>query len=212
MGIVEDIKESIINMDGDKAKELIQKAIGESLEAEKILKEGLIPAMEVVGKEYEVGKKFIPEMLLSAEAMKGALELLRPLLAKSEVKAAGKVVMGTVEGDVHDIGQNLVSTMLEGGGFKVSSLGTDVPAEEFVAAVKEESPDIIGMSALLTTTMPHMKDVVAALIESGLRDKVKVMVGGAVLNQQFADEYGADGFAPDAASAVRLAKRLISGK
>jgi len=212
MGIVEDIKESIINMDGDKAKELTQEAIGEPLEAEKILKEGLIPAMEVVGKEYEVGKKFIPEMLLSAEAMKGALELLRPLLAKSKVKAAGKVVMGTVEGDVHDIGQNLVSTMLEGGGFKVSSLGTDVPAEEFVAAVKEESPDIIGMSALLTTTMPHMKDVVAALIESGLRDKVKVMVGGAVLNQQFADEYGADGFAPDAASAVRLAKRLINGK
>jgi 5-methyltetrahydrofolate--homocysteine methyltransferase len=212
MDILEDIKASIINMDEDKTKELIQKAIGELLEAGKILNEGLIPAMEVVGKEYEEGKKFIPEMLLAAEAMKGALELLRPLLAKAEVKAAGKVVMGTVEGDVHDIGQNLVSTMLEGGGFKVSSLGTDVSVEEFVTAVKEESPDIIGMSALLTTTMPHMKDVVDALIENGLRDKVKVMVGGATLNQQFADEYGADGFAPDASSAVRLAKRLISGE
>lgn len=212
MDVLEDIKASIINMDEDKTKELIQKAIGESLEAKKILNEGLIPAMEVVGKEYEEGKKFIPEMLLAAEAMKGALELLRPLLAKAEVKAIGKVVMGTVEGDVHDIGQNLVSTMLEGGGFKVSSLGTDVSVEEFVTAVKEESPDIIGMSALLTTTMPHMKDVVDALIENGLRDKVKVMVGGATLNQQFADEYGADGFAPDASSAVRLAKRLISGE
>lgn len=212
MDVLEDIKASIINMDEDKAKELIQKAIGESLEAGKILNEGLIPAMEVVGKEYEEGKKFIPEMLLAAEAMKVALELLRPLLAKAEVKAAGKVVMGTVEGDVHDIGQNLVSTMLEGGGFKVSSLGTDVSVEEFITAVKEESPDIIGMSALLTTTMPHMKDVVDALIENGLRDKVKVMVGGATLNQQFADEYGADGFAPDASSAVRLAKRLISGE
>jgi len=211
MDIIEDIKASIINMDGDKAKELTQKAIGESLEAIKILNEGLIPAMEVVGKEYEEDKKFIPEMLLAAEAMKGALALLRPLLAKSKVKTAGKVVMGTVEGDVHDIGQNLVSTMLEGGGFEVSSLGTDVSTEEFVTAVKEESPDIIGMSALLTTTMLHMKDVVDALIENGLRDKVKVMVGGACLNQQFADDYGADGFAPDASSAVRLAKRLISG-
>ena len=209
MDILEDIKTSIINMDEDKTKELTQKAIGESLAAEKILNEGLIPAMEVVGKEYEEGKKFIPEMLLAAEAMKGALELLRPLLAKSEVKEAGKVIMGTVEGDVHDIGQKLVVIMLEGAGFKVSSLGTDVMAEEFVTAVKEESPDIIGMSALLTTTMPHMKDVIDALIKNGLRDKVKVMVGGATLNQRFADEYGADGYAPNAPSAVTLAKSLI---
>lgn len=209
MDILEDIKVSIINMEEDKTKELTQKAIGESLAAEKILNEGLIPAMEVVGKQYEEGEKFIPEMLLSAEAMKRSLELLRPLLAKSGAKAAGKVVMGTVEGDVHDIGQKLVGMMLEGAGFKVSSLGADVSADEFITAVKEESPDILGMSALLTTTMPYMKDVVKALIENGLRDKVKVMVGGATLNQRFADEYGADGYAPDAPSAVTLAKRLL---
>ena len=211
MDILEDIKASIINMDEDKARESTQKAINESLEAGKILNEGLIPAMETVGKEYEEGKKFIPEMLLAAEAMKGALGLLRPLLAKSEAKKAVKVVMGTVEGDVHDIGQKLVGMMLEGSGFEVQSLGADVSADEFVEAVKEESPDIIGMSALLTTTMPNMKDVVDALIKNGLRDKVKVMVGGATLNQRFADEYGADGYAPDAASAVRLAKELLGG-
>lgn len=208
MDILEDIKASIVSMDEDKAKELTQKAI-KSLEALKILNEGLIPAMETVGKQYEEGEKFIPEMLLAAEAMKGALGLLRPLLAKSEAKKAAKVVMGTVEGDVHDIGQKLVGMMLEGGGFEVHSLGVDVSAEEFVEAVKEESPDIIGMSALLTTTMPNMKDVVDALIKNGLRDKVKVMVGGATVNQRFADEYGADGYAPDAASAVRLAKKLL---
>jgi len=209
--ILADIKESIISMDEGKAKELTQKAIDESLEAEKILNEGLIPAMAVVGKEYEDGERFIPEMLLSAEAMKRALELLRPLLASSEAKKLGKVVMGTVEGDVHDIGQKLVGMMLEGGGFEVHSLGADVSVEEFVEAVKEESPNLLGMSALLTTTMTHMKEVVDALVKNGLRDKVKVMVGGATLNQRFADEYGADGYAPDAPSAVRLAKELLSG-
>lgn len=211
MDILADIKESIISMDEGKAKELTQKAIDESLEAEKILNEGLIPAMAVVGKEYEDGERFIPEMLLSAEAMKRALELLRPLLASSEAKKLGKVVMGTVEGDVHDIGQKLVGMMLEGGGFEVHSLGADVSVEEFVEAVKEESPNLLGMSALLTTTMTHMKEVVDALVKNGLRDKVKVMVGGATLNQRFADEYGADGYAPDAPSAVRLAKELLSG-
>jgi len=207
--ILADIKASIVSMDEGKAKELTQKALDESLEAEKILNEGLIPAMAVVGKEYEDGERFIPEMLLSAEAMKRALELLRPLLASSEAKKLGKVVMGTVEGDVHDIGQKLVGMMLEGGGFEVHSLGADVSVEEFVEAVKEESPNLLGMSALLTTTMTHMKEVVDALVKNGLRDKVKVMVGGATLNQRFADEYGADGYAPDAPSAVRLAKELL---
>lgn len=210
MDILEDIKMSIINMDEGKAKELTQKAISESLAAEKILNEGLISAMDVVGKEFEEGKKFIPEMLLAAETMQGALNLLKPLLVKGEAKKAGKVVIGTVEGDIHEIGKNLVAVMLEGTGFEVYNLGIDVPASDFVEAVKGKNPDIVCMSALLTTTMPHMKDVVNALKESGVRDKVKVMVGGATLNQRFANEYGADGYAPDAASGARLAKEWVS--
>ncbi len=206
--ILEKIKLSIVNLDDQKAIEFTRKAL-ENHAAEDILNHALIPAMEIVGDEYEQGKKFIPEMLLAAEAMTGALELLKPLLARSEAKKAGKVVMGTVEGDVHDIGQRMVCIMLEGAGFEVHSLGADVPTADFINAVKTTGPDILGMSALLTTTAPRMKSVIEALRQEGLRDKVKVMVGGAILNQRLADEYGADGYAPDAASATRLARTLI---
>jgi len=207
--IMESIKLSIVNMDDQKAVELTRRALADHA-AEDILNHALIPAMEIVGDEYEQGKKFIPEMLMAAEAMTAALELLKPELARSDVKKVGKVVMGTVEGDVHDIGQRMVCIMLEGAGFEVTSLGADVPVGEFVSAVKTKAPDILGLSALLTTTAPRMKGVIEALQKEGLRDKVKVMVGGAILNQRLADEYGADGYAPDAASATRLARSLIS--
>ncbi len=206
--ILEKIKLSIVNLEDQKAVEFTRKAL-ENHAAEDILNHALIPAMEMVGDEYEHGEKFIPEMLLAAEAMSAALELLKPLLARSETKKAGKVVMGTVEGDVHDIGQRMVCIMLEGAGFEVHSLGADVPTPDFVNAVKTTSPDILGMSALLTTTAPRMKSVIEALRKEGLRDKVKIMVGGAILNQRLADEYGADGYAPDAASATRLARTLM---
>jgi 5-methyltetrahydrofolate--homocysteine methyltransferase len=207
--VLEEIRKSIINMEDQKAADLTRQAL-ERFPAEEILNRSLIPAMETVGSEYEEGKKFIPEMLLSSEAMTAALEVLKPALAQSGVKKAGKVIMGTVEGDVHDIGQRMVCIMLEGAGFEVHSLGVDVPASSFVEAVKEENPNIVGMSALLTTTAPNMKKAIEALRANGLRDKVKVMVGGAVLNQRLADQFGADGFAPDAAAAVRLAKSLMT--
>jgi 5-methyltetrahydrofolate--homocysteine methyltransferase len=209
--MLEKIKLSIVNMEDRKAVELTKLALADHA-AEDILNQALIPAMEIVGNEYEEGRKFIPEMLLAAEAMTGALELLKPLLARSGAKKAGKVVMGTVEGDVHDIGQRMVCIMLEGAGFEVHSLGADVPASEFVQAVKTANPDILGLSALLTTTAPRMKSVIEALQKEGLRDKVKIMVGGAILNQRLADEYGADGYAPDAASATRLARTLMESR
>lgn len=206
--LLDEIKNSIVNMEDQKAVELTRKAVAE-YPAEEILNRSLIPAMEAVGNEYELGNKFIPEMLMSAEAMTAALDILKPLLARSDIKKVGKVVMGTVEGDVHDIGQRMVCIMLEGAGFEVVSLGADVATRDFVEAVRTNEPDIIGLSALLTTTAPRMKGVIEALQKEGLRDKVKVIVGGAILNQRLADEYGADGYAPDAASATRLAKTLL---
>ena len=208
--VLEDIKRSIVAMEDQQAVALTKQALA-TYPAEEILNRALIPAMEMVGSEYEQGTKFIPEMLLAAEAMTAALELLKPALARSEAKKAGKVVMGTVEGDVHDIGQKMVCIMLEGAGFEVHSLGADVPAGDFVNAVKTVNPDIVGMSALLTTTAPRMKTVIQALEAQGLRKKVKVMVGGAILTQRLADQYGADGYAPDAASATRLARALMAG-
>jgi 5-methyltetrahydrofolate--homocysteine methyltransferase len=207
-GMLEELRQSIVDMEDQKAVAWTRKAL-EHYPAEQILNAALIPAMETVGVEYEQGKKFIPEMLLASEAMTAALELLKPQLARSDVKKAGKVVMGTVEGDVHDIGQRMVCIMLEGAGFEVVSLGADVPTDEFVNAVKTGKPDILGMSALLTTTAPGMKKVIDALESQGLRARLKVMVGGAILNQRLAEEFGADGYAPDASSAARLAKILI---
>jgi 5-methyltetrahydrofolate--homocysteine methyltransferase len=206
--LLDEIKQCIVNMEDYKAVELTRKALAQH-PAEEILNRALIPAMEIVGNEYELGIKFIPEMLMSAEAMTAALGILKPLLARSEAKKVGKVVMGTVEGDVHDIGQRMVCIMLEGAGFEVVSLGADVPSRDFIDAVRERNPDILGLSALLTTTAPRMKGIIEALQKEGLRNKLKVIVGGAVLNQRLADEYGADGYAPDAASASRLAKSLL---
>lgn len=210
MEMLEFLKQSVIEMDVEKAAELTQKALDEGLDAEEVLNRALVPAMDVVGEEYEQGKRYLPEMFLSAEAMKSAMEVLSPWLGRSRAKLAGVAVIGTVEGDLHDVGKNLVRMMLEGSGFEVHDLGTEIPASQFVEAVKKHDADIVGMSALLTTTMIYMPEVIEVLKGADLRDRVRVMVGGAPLTQEFADGIGADGYAPDAAAAVKLAKRLMT--
>ncbi|MBC7099553.1 corrinoid protein [Candidatus Bipolaricaulota bacterium] len=207
--MLEKLKQAVLEGDSERAAQLTKEALENGLEPERILNDALVAAMEVVGEEYERGDRYIPEMLISAEAMKAAMEVLRPELVEAGVKPRGKVVIGTVEGDLHDIGKNLVAMMLEGAGFEVVDLGTEVTAERFVQAAREHRADIVGMSALLTTTMTHMPEVIEALKREGLRDGVKVMVGGAPVTQEYAEKIGADGYAPDAASAVELAKRLL---
>ncbi|MGE5570632.1 MAG: corrinoid protein [Rhodospirillales bacterium] len=172
----------------------------------------MIPAMDEVGRRFENEDYFVPELLLSARAMKPALELIRPLLASSGAQPAGRVVIGTVKGDLHDIGKNLVASMLEGGGFEVHDLGADVPAEKFIEAVRTTGADIVALSALLTVTMPAMRTTIEALCRSGLRDRIKVMVGGAPVTDQYAREIGADGYSENASAAVALARRLIAAR
>ncbi|HEX9118718.1 MAG TPA: corrinoid protein [Anaerolineae bacterium] len=186
----------------------VEAALAAGIPADTILKDGLIAAMTEVGRLFEENEYFVPEMLVAARAMQSGLALLKPQLAAGGVVSTGKVVVGTVKGDLHDIGKNLVAMMLEGAGFEVVDLGTDVTPEKFVQAVKDHQPNVIGMSALLTTTMPSMGNTVKALQEAGLRDQVKVMVGGAPVTDDFAKKIGADGYSPDASSAVRLAKAL----
>jgi 5-methyltetrahydrofolate--homocysteine methyltransferase len=170
----------------------------------------MIPAMDEVGRRFESEEYFVPELLLSARAMKGSLELIRPLLAAKGTEPAGRVVIGTVKGDLHDIGKNLVASMLEGGGFEVIDLGIDVAPEKFLAAVKERDANIVCLSALLTVTMPAMKTIIEALKSAGVRDRIKVLVGGAPVTQQYADEIGADGYGDSATTAVSLARKLIN--
>lgn len=208
--VLENIKQAVIDMNKDQIEELVQKALDEGIKPKDILDKALTPAMDFVGGEYEKGNRYVPEMLLSAESMKEGMNVLKPLLAEAEVEMKGKVVMGTVEGDLHDIGQNLVSMLLEGAGFEVTNLGTEVSAEKFTQVAQEKDANLIGLSALLTTTMTHMPEIVEALKEAGLDEKVKVMIGGAPVSKEYADEIGADGYAPDAASAVKLAERLAS--
>jgi len=190
-------------------KAKVQEAIQAKLPAGMILKEGLVPAMAKVGLLFEEGEFFVPEMLVAARAMQGGLEILKPLLVAADVKPAGKVVIGTVKGDLHDIGKNLVSIMLEGAGFEIHDLGTDVLPEKFVEAVKTFHPQIVCMSALLTTTMTSMPVTVEAIKQAGLRDQVKIMVGGAPVTDAYAKQIGADGYAQDASAAARLAQTYI---
>ncbi|HXS64480.1 MAG TPA: corrinoid protein [Streptosporangiaceae bacterium] len=192
--------------------ELTQQGLEGGIGPETLLYEALIPSLEEVGARFERGDFFVPEMLIAGKAMAGALEILRPLLAETGVASIGKVVMGTVKGDVHDIGKNLVNIMFEGAGFQVIDLGVQVAPEKFVAAVVEHQPDIVGFSAFLTTTMPMFKANINALNKAGLRDKVLVMVGGAPVTQEYADVVGADGYASDASAAVVKAKQLIAGR
>jgi methylmalonyl-CoA mutase cobalamin-binding domain/chain len=179
---------------------------------EKVLNEALVEAMRVVGDDFRDGILFVPEVLLAANAMKAGMEILRPLLTETGVKAVGKVVIGTVKGDIHDIGKNLVAMMLEGAGFEVFDLGINTDADEFLAAIDEHRPDILGMSALLTTTMPYMKVVIDTLVERSRRDEVIVLVGGAPLNEEFGQAIGADGYCRDAAVAAETAKRLVMAR
>jgi len=191
-------------------KALTEEGLAQGMDPETLLYDALIPSLEEVGARFERGDFFVPEMLIAARAMQGALDILRPLLAETGAKPIGTFVMGTVKGDVHDIGKNLVNIMLEGAGFTVYDLGVNVPPERFVEQVEEHKPDIVGFSAFLTTTMPMFKANINALEKAGLRDKVIVMVGGAPVTQEYADVVGADGYAADASTAVRLAKDLIA--
>ena len=192
-----------------KTKQLVEEALKDT-SAETILNEGLIAGMSEIGELFKQNEVYVPEVLIAARAMYAGLDLLKPILAESGVEPAGVVVIGTVKGDLHDIGKNLVSMMMEGAGFKVIDLGVDVSPEKFVSAVENDGASIVAMSALLTTTMPGMKNTIAALEQAGLRKSIRVMVGGAPVTQNFADEIGADGYAPDAASAADLAKKLIA--
>ncbi|MCO6451842.1 MAG: corrinoid protein [Caldilineales bacterium] len=207
---LEAIYNAVLSGNAPLAKSETQAELDAGTSAESILNEACIPAMTEVGRLFEIGDKFVPEMLISARAMSASMSLLKPLLAEAGVEQVGSVVIGTVAGDLHDIGKNLVGMMLEGAGFKVIDLGTDVSPQKFVDSVTEYSPDIIAMSALLTTTTKSIINTIEALNEAGLRDKVKVMIGGAPVTQDFADRAGADGFAPDAGSAARHAKQLLA--
>ncbi len=196
--------------EADEVAELVQSALDKGLTPKEVLQGGLIAGMDQVGKDFKAGDLFVPEVLIAARAMHAGMAVLRPLLAKGESTSAGKYVIGTVKGDLHDIGKNLVKMMVEGAGFEAIDLGTDVPPDKFVAAVREHQPKLVGLSALLTTTMVSMKTTVEALQEAGLRSTVKVMVGGAPVTEAFAQQIGADAYAPDAATAVDVARRLAA--
>lgn len=209
MGKLSSISEALIKGDANKVKKLAEDALKKGVKPVDIINKGLIPGMSVVGEKFKKNEFYVPEVLIAARAMHAGMDMVKPLLSESEIAAADKVVIGTVKGDLHDIGKNLVSMMLEGGGFKVIDTGIDVSPEKFTQAIKESKAPILALSALLTTTMPAMKDTIQALKKAGLRKDVKVMVGGAPLTQKYADEIGADGYAPDASSAVDKAKELI---
>jgi len=207
--ILEQIASSLYRGEDKNVADLVQQALDQGMTPVEVLNGGLIAGMDEVGRDFKAGQLYVPEVLIAARAMQAGMNVLRPLLAESDVPSVGKYVIGTVQGDLHDIGKNLVKMMLEGAGFETIDLGVDVKPDDFVAAVREHQPKLLGMSALLTTTMPGMKATIEALEEAGLRDTVKVMVGGAPVTEAFAEQIGADAYAPDAATAVDVARRLI---
>lgn len=207
---LEELSQNVITAKMEKVKELTQMAIAEGIDPIDIINNGLISGMTVVGVRFKAGDMFVPEVLVAARAMAAGMDIVKPLLLGREVPSQGKVLLGTVKGDLHDIGKNLLAMMLESSGYSVINLGVDIPAEKFVQVVKDNKPDILGMSALLTTTMLGMKEVIDLLKEEGLRDKVKVIIGGAPISDEFAQQIGADGFAPDAGSATELCQRLLA--
>ena len=207
--MLQSIHDSIMKGDANSTVEQVQAALDEGYDPGAILNEGMISAMDEVGQLFEQGEYFVPEMLISARAMQSGLAILKPYLLEADIQPLGKVVLGTVKGDLHDIGKNLVGMMLEGAGFEVIDLGTDVAPEKYLDAVREFDPDFVGLSALLTTTMGQMENTIQALTEAGVRDDVKVMVGGAPVTQQFADSIGADLYAADASSAATKAKSAL---
>ena len=205
-----ELYDAILTGNAKKAEEVTKAALAANVNPSELLGKYMIPAMDEVGKRFECNEYFVPELLIAARAMKTALQIMTPKLAAAGAKAAGRVVIGTVQGDLHDIGKNLVASMLEGGGFQVVDLGVDVPPQKFGEAAKEQDGSILAMSALLTTTMTQMKAVVKALEEAGIRKKTKVIIGGAPITQQYADEIGADGYSDNASAAVSLARKLVS--
>jgi 5-methyltetrahydrofolate--homocysteine methyltransferase len=207
--LLQEILDGVVNGDNHLVPEKVNEALEKGTPPETLLNQSLIPAMAEVGRRFEAGEYFVPEMLISARAMKSGMAILKPKLVKQNFKSYGKIVVGTVKGDLHDIGKNLVSLMLEGAGFEVIDAGSDVAPEKFVEIAKANNADIIGLSALLTTTMTNMKATVTALDQAGLKGKIKVMIGGAPVTEGYANQIGADGYAEDASKAVALAKHLI---
>ena len=207
--LLTEIETKLVAGQGPVVKELTAKAVGQGFAAGEILEKALMPGMAEVGRRMKEGEYYIPEVLISARSMKMAMEALRPFLSQTPAQSSGTVILGTVKGDLHDIGKNMVGMMLEGAGFTVIDLGTDVSSQQFIAAVQEHKAELVGMSALITTTMVAMKDTIAAFQEEGLSDQVKIMVGGAPVTQAYANQIGADGYAPDAASAVDVAQQLV---
>jgi 5-methyltetrahydrofolate--homocysteine methyltransferase len=208
MSLLEEIRDSVIQGQGKVAAAKVKQGLEEGLKPDVILNEGLIPAMRQVGQLFEEGECFVPEMLIAARAMSAALEVLKPRLVEQGIEPVGKVAIGTVKGDLHDIGKNLVAMMLEGSGFQIVNLGVDVPPEKFIEAIRNGAR-VVAISALLTTTMVNMKSTIEAIKAAGLRDKTFVVIGGAPITQTYADEIGADGYASDASSAVRKIRELI---
>jgi len=210
MGIFEEIADEVLKGNSASVEVLTKEALSQDISAEEILNNGLVGGMNIVSEKFKNNEIFIPEVLVSAKSMNAGLEILKPLLAQEKVKSRGKVVIGTVKGDLHDIGKNIVAMMLQGAGFDVIDLGADVSKEKFLEFVENERADILGMSTLLTTTMIYMKEVIETLKKASLKHNVKVIIGGAPVTESYADEINADGYAPDAAVAVDLSKKLLN--
>ncbi len=202
--------EAVVSGDAKASQTITQQALAEGIDPLQLVNEYMVPAMDEVGRRFETNEYFVPELLISARAMKASLDLIRPLLAARGDQPVGRVAIGTVKGDLHDIGKNLVASLLEGGGFEVIDLGVNVAPEKFIETVREKKANIIAMSALLTTTMPSMKTTIEALKQAGVRNKVKVLIGGAPITQKYADEIGADGYSENAVGAVALAKKAVA--
>lgn len=210
MAAVEDLVQSVIEGNVDRVKDLSRSLLDAGKDPLEIINQGLIAGMNVVGARFKAMEMFVPEVLMCAKAMSQGVEVVKPHIADQQVHAAGKFMIGTVKSDLHDIGKNLVAMMVESSGFEVINLGIDIAPDKFVEAIKEHKPDVVGLSALLTNTLPFMKDTIDAIEEAGLRDQVKVIIGGAPVTQEYADQIGADGYAPEAASATDLCKELLS--
>jgi 5-methyltetrahydrofolate--homocysteine methyltransferase len=210
MEILQKISEELQKGNFQEMPRLVEEALKANIPPSKILSDGLVAGMDIVGEKFRRDELFMPEVLISARAMQAAMDVLRPKLVETGAKLAGKIVLGTVKGYLHDIGKNLVGMLMEGAGYQVIDLGIDVPSEKFVDAVKTNRPNILGLSALLTTTMPKMKEVIESLTEAGIREQVIVMVGGAPVTERFAQDIGADAYAPDAASAVEKVRELVA--
>ena len=210
MADLQKIYTAVLEGDAKTSAAVTRQALDEGVEPMKLITDAMVPAMDEAGRRFEAEEYFVPELLLAARAMKAAMVLIRPLLVASGVKSAGKVAVGTVKGDLHDIGKNLVASMLEGGGFEVIDLGADVSPEKFIAAVKEQGAQVVCLSALLTVTMPAMKTTIEALKQAGIRQSVKVLVGGAPVTSQYASEIGADGYGENANSAVAMTRKMLA--